>query len=80
MKSYRSASVCPAAVVEEGQPEQLPAQRLQPPQPPHRLAGARTPGRPAQRERRPTGPLPPAAQLAVPGFGRRDHPEETRSL
>lgn len=71
----------PTAVVEEGQSEQLPAQRFQPAQRPRRLALALVLGGRAQRERRSSGAVAAPAGASAPGRGaRRDRPEETGSL
>ena len=70
-------SASPTADIPEGQSEQLPAQRFQPPEHPHRLARAPVPGSASQRERPSSATLSAPPRPAAPGHpGRRDHPEK----
>lgn len=71
----------PTAIVEERQPEQLPAERLQPSERPHRLTSAPVPGGPSQRKQRPPTPITALARTPCTGLPRgRDYPEKTGSL
>lgn len=69
------------AVVKKRQPEQLPAQRFQPPEYPHRLARTLIAGSPSQRERGSPAPISASAKSAIAGLPcRRNYPEKTGPL
>lgn len=73
--------VLPAPVGEERQPEQLPAQRFQPPEYPHRLARTLIRGSPPQRERGSPAPVSASAKSAIAGLPcRRNDPEKAGPL
>lgn len=83
---YEILSICffppqKKAVVKKRQPEQLPAQRFQPPEHPRRLARALIAGRPSQRERGAPAPVSAPAKSAIAGLPcRRNHPEKAGPL